>query len=180
MLSVALANLRFVEKKQEIQDEKLDELECQLARLENRLESRFKLPDVAPSTLDTKYMTLDEMDLEAGRLHDLISNARDIRDKESILKGLRDAQDKLRSWREAKEPEINTFPKYSRRERLMEGYRRFMELKKEYCRNQLGTAIFLARLEFSSWEMDRQHEEWDKKLEEREREKDSPEEPPKN
>ena len=89
MLSVALASLRFVEKKQEIQDEKLDELECQLARLENRLESRFKLPDVDPSTLDKEYMTLDEMEREASRLLSLIAK-RDIPDKESILKRLDD------------------------------------------------------------------------------------------
>lgn len=84
MLSFALTSLSFVEKKQEEHDKKLDELGWQLARLKNRLESRFKLPDVDPSTLDTKYMTFDEMRDEASRLR-LLIRTRDIPDKESIL-----------------------------------------------------------------------------------------------
>ena len=135
MLSVALASLSAVEKKQEEHDEKLDKLECQLARLENRLESRFKLPDVDPSTLDTKYMTLDEMDLEAGRLHNLISNARDIRDKESILKGLRDAQDKLKKWEDAYVEQLCYIDPESKKYRRN---KRLREREEKLCRWSLG------------------------------------------
>lgn len=100
MLSVALADLSLVKKKQEEHDKKLDELGWQLARLKNQLESRFKLPDVDPSTLDKKYMTLDEMNYEAFRLWSLIVE-RDIPDKESILKELDDAIHKLERWQHA-------------------------------------------------------------------------------
>ena len=176
MLSVALASLSAVEKKQEKHDKKLDELECQLARLENRLESRFKLPGVDPSTLDTKYMTFDEMRDEAFRLRELIDE-RDIPDKESILKRLRDAKDEWERWEKAyweRKYEINyTVQKYRRRERLEERHRRLGEREEKLCRWSLGTAIFHARSRFSEWERKRQWEE-------REREKDSPEEPPKN
>ena len=174
MLSVALANLSAVEKKQEKHDKKLDELECQLARLENRLESRFKLPDVDPSTLDKKYMTLDEMNYEAFRLWSLIVE-RDVPDKKSILKRLDDARDKLRSLKKANIEAICEMgimsKKYSRHMRLM-------EQEEELCRGQLRTAIDLARWEFSEW--DRQQEERKREDEERKKKKDSPEESPKN
>ncbi len=177
MLRFALASLSLVEKKQEIQDEKLDELECQLARLENRLESRFKLPDVDPSTLDKEYMTLDEMEREASRLWVLIGN-RDIPDKESILKTLDDALDKLRSLKKANIEAICEMGIMSKKYRR---HRSLMEQEEELCRGQLRTAILLARMEFSDWERKKQQEEERKRrLEEREREKDSPEEPPKN
>ena len=155
MLSFALASLRCVEKKQEEHDKKLDELGWQLARLENRLESRFKLPDVAPSTLDTKYMTLGEMDLEAGRLHDLISNARDIRDKESILKGLRDAKDALEKWENAYVEQLCYIDPESKKYRRN---KRLREREEKLCRWSLETAIFHARSAFSKWEWDRQEE----------------------
>lgn len=169
MLSFALASLRFVEKKQEEHDKKLDELECQLARLENRLESRFKLPGVAPSTLDEKYMTLDEMDYEAGRLWLLIGDL-DIPDQESILKRLDDAQDELRSLKKADIESIYEMGILSEKYRR---HRRLMERKLEDCRRWLGSVIDSARWKISSWERDRQQEE-------RKREKNSPEEPPKN
>ena len=157
-----MANLRFVKEKQEKQDKKLDELECQLARLENRLESRFKLPDVDPSTLD-------EMNREAFRLWSLI-DARDIPDQESILKRLDDAKDELKKWEEADikgKLEMGIMSeKYRRHSRLI-------EREKEYCRGWLGSVIGSARWKISDWEWDRQQEEW-------KREKDSPEEPPKN
>ena len=94
-----------MEKKQEEHDKKQDELECQLARLKNRLESRFKLPNVDTSTLDTKYMSFHEMEREASRLWVLIGE-RDIPDKESILKRLNDAKDELRSLEEAEREAI--------------------------------------------------------------------------
>ncbi len=187
MLSVALADLSLVKKKQEEHDKKLDELECQLARLENRLESRFKLPGVAPSTLDTKYMTLDEMDLEAGRLW-LLIDARDIPDQESILKRLRDAKDALEKWEKAYVEQLCYIHPESKKYRRN---KRLREREEKLCRWSLETAIFHARSKFSEWEWERQREErereWDRqeeerkrKSEEREREKDSPEEPPKN
>ena len=166
MLSVAsLASLRFVEKKQEIQDEKLDELECQLARLENRLESRFKLPNIDPSTLDKEYMTLDEMEREAFRLWSLIAK-RDIPDKESILKELDDARHKLEKWEKAYVEQLCYIDpkskKYSRNKRLR-------EREEALCRHRLVSVISRARSKFSEWE-------WERQREEREREKDSPEE----
>lgn len=167
MISVALANLSAVKEKQEKHDEKLDELECQLARLENRLESRFKLPDVDPSTLDKEYMTLDEMDLEARRLWLLIVE-HDMPDKESILKRLDDARDKLRSLKKANIEAICEMGIMSKKYRHHE---RLMKQEEELCRCQFNIAISLALWEFS---------EWHRQQEEREREKDSPEEPPKN
>ena len=164
MLSVALANLSVVEKKQEEHDKKLDELEGQLARLENRLESRFKLPDVDPSTLDPKYMTNDEMKREAFRLWPLIGE-RDIPDKESILKRLDGARNELEKWEKADMERGYIDPlskKYSRHMRLR-------EQEEELCRHRLVSVIFRARWKISDWE-------WDRQQEEREREKDSPEE----
>lgn len=159
MLSFALASLSAVKKKQE----KLDKLECQLARLENRLESRFKLPNIDPSTLDTKYMTLDEMSCEENRLW-LLIDARDILDKESILKSLDDAKDELEKWKNANREgllEMNIMStKYRRHSRLM-------EREKEYCRGWLGSVIGSARWKISDWEWDRRQEEWNKQREER-------------
>ena len=146
------------------------------ARLENRLESRFKLPDVDPSTLDTKYMTFDEMRDEASRLR-LLIRTRDIPDQESILKRLDDARDKLEKWKDAYVEQLCYIDPESKKYRRN---KRLWEREEKLCRWSLGTAIFHARSAFSEWEWDRQEEERKRKSEERKREKDSPEEPPKN